>query len=133
MIDTSALVAALVGDHEFHSLARPHLNVDSVIPAIVLAETYAQLRRTFGQSAGSASALLRPWTSDSKRIAATTSEVVSTVFGRAAELNLGGSIHDALICATCAAHALPLTTLDRRQHALGLALGVSSTLLLTAE
>lgn len=133
MIDTSALVAALVGDHVFHPRARQHLSADSVIPAIVLAETYAQLRRTFGQSAGAASALLRPWTSDPARIADTPKEVVSAVFGRATELNLGGSIHDALICATCAAHTLPLVTLDRRQHALALALGVSSTLLLPDE
>ncbi len=130
MIDTSAMVAALVGDHEFHSQARPRLKSDSVIPAIVLAESYAQLRRTFGLSSSAASAALRPWTSDESRIVATDANVVHEVFGRARELNLGGNIHDALVAATCRAGNLPLVTLDRRQHAVALAFGVSSTLLL---
>lgn len=47
MIDTSAMVAALVSSHEHHALARPHLTTTARIPTIVLAETYAQLRRTF--------------------------------------------------------------------------------------
>lgn len=133
MIDTSVFVAALVGDHEHHARARKHLSADTVVPAIVLAETYAQLRRTFAQPAEAAAALLRPWTSDVKRIADTSKDVVHAVFARTSELNLGGNIHDALIGATCAAHGLTLTTLDRRQHAVALALGVSSTLLLPAE
>jgi predicted nucleic acid-binding protein len=121
MIDTSALVAALVSDHEHHALARGHLCADTVIPAIVLAETYAQFRRTFGQPAAAAAYLLQPWTADPRRIAVTTAAVVTSVFGRAAELDLGGNIHDALIAATCAANGLGLVAL---------ALGVTSTLLL---
>lgn len=49
MIDTSVMVAALVTTREFHDVARPHLRSPSRVPAIVLAETYAQLRRTFAQ------------------------------------------------------------------------------------
>src|SRR5258706_129102 len=41
MMDTSALVAALVADHEHHALARPHLRADGSLPAIVLAATGA--------------------------------------------------------------------------------------------
>lgn len=130
MIDTSAMVAALVRDHEFHAQARRRLQSDTIVPAIVLAESYAQLRRTFGQAAPVASALLHPWASDRRLIAETTATVVEQVFSRAVELDLGGNIHDALIAATCRADDLPLVTLDRRQHAIALAFGVSSTLLL---
>ena len=124
------MVAALVSDHEFHAQARPHLRADIAIPAIVLAESYAQLRRTFRLSSSAASTALRPWTSQESRIVATAADVVCDVFGRATELNLGGNIHDALVAATCRASNLSLVTLDRRQHAIALAFGVVSTLLL---
>lgn len=130
MIDTSVMVASLVRDHQFHELARPHVRAQTTVPAIVLAETYAQLRRTYGQSAAAASHLMRPWTSDEHRIGATSAKVVRDVFVRSIEMNLGGSIHDALIAATCGALGLPLVTLDRRQHALALAFGADSNLLL---
>lgn len=130
MIDTSALLAALVRGHVHHVVARPHLRVDTVVPAIALAEAFAQLRRTFDQPAAVAAALLRPWSSQPDRVAATTPDVVAEVFDRATELDLGGNIHDALIAGTCAARNLPLATLDRRQHAIALALGARSVLLL---
>lgn len=127
-MDTSALVAALVADHEHHLLARPHLRADRPLPAIVVAESFSQLRRTFRQPATAASELLRTWTSDTALVLATSAEVVTTTFGRAVELDLGGNIHDALIAATCADHGL--VTLDHRQHRIALALGVDSTYLL---
>ncbi len=131
MIDTSVMVAALVATHEFHLVARPHLRTNSCVPAIVLAETYAQLRRTFGQSAEVATALLRPWTADEKRILPTEAAVVRSLFGRAVELNLGGDIHDALIVQTCIQGGASLVTLDRRQHRIALALGAQSSYLLS--
>ncbi|MDN5861661.1 MAG: PIN domain-containing protein, partial [Pseudonocardia sp.] len=121
MMDTSALVASLVGDHEHHRLARPHLRVDRALPAIVLAETFAQLRRTFGQSAASAAAILKPWTSLPDRVLPTTATAVTTIFARAAELDLGGSVHDALIAEVCRERAVRMYTLDGRQHRLALA------------
>jgi len=130
VIDTSALVAALVADHEFHGRVRPRLTSSTAIPAIVLAETYAQLRRTFRQSANAAAALLAPWSSRTDLILGAESAVVRTVFARAAELDLGGNIHDALVAAVCATNDVVLVTLDRRQHAVALAFGVDSTLLL---
>lgn len=130
MIDTSALLAALVADHEHHGLTRPHLTADSRIPAIVLAETFSQLRRTFGQSAGVAAALVRPWAGNLSRVLPTTAEAMRTTFLRATELDLGGSIHDALIAQVCRDHDVGLVTLDGRQHRLALAVGASSTYLL---
>ena len=130
MIDTSAMIAALIATHEFHAIARPHLRSSTRVPAIVLAETYAQLRRTFSQPAEIADVLLRTWTNDEDRILGTDAIVVRSVFGRAVELNLGGDIHDALVAQTCVAHDVPLVTLDRRQHRIALALGARSTYLL---
>ncbi|MGH8998397.1 MAG: PIN domain-containing protein [Acidimicrobiia bacterium] len=129
-MDTSALVAALVADHEHHPLARPHLPAATALPAIVLAETYSQLRRTFGQTAAGATALLAPWAGDPKRVLPTTGAAVVTALGRAAELDLGGNIHDALVAEVCREHRKPLVTLDTRQHRLALALGTRSTYLL---
>lgn len=131
MIDTSALLAALVADHELHDLARPLLVDHPRIPAIVLAESFSQLRRTFGQSAGSSARLLAPWWDTAERILPTTASAVSTVLGRAPELDLGGNIHDALIAQVCLEHGVPLATADVRQHRVALALGVASTLLQT--
>lgn len=130
MMDTSALVAALIVEHEHHEVARAQLSAEARLPAIVLAETFAQLRRTFGQSAATAAQVLHPWTSDVTRILPTSSTAIVTTFARAKELDLGGSIHDALVAQVCAEHGVRLVTLDGRQHRLALALGVGSTYLL---
>lgn len=129
-MDTSALVAALVAEHEHHELARDHLRPDGRIAAIVLAETFAQLRRTFGQPARAAMVLLQPWIGDPARVLPTSQTAVAATFARAAELDLGGSIHDALIAQVCGEHHVPLVTLDSRQHQLALAMGTTSTYLL---
>lgn len=129
MIDTSALVAALVADHDHHAVARTHLRRDGAIPAIVLAATFSELRRTFGQTAGAAASLLHPWTARPDGVLPTSQSAVVTTFARAAELDLGGSIHDALIARVCAEHDAGLVTLDARQHRIALAVGAASTYL----
>lgn len=130
MIDTSALVAALIADHEHHPLARPQLGPDLIVPAIVLAETFAQLRRTFRQPADVASAVLRPWTVEPDRVLGTSADSLTRVLSRAVELDLGGNVHDALVAQVCLDHGVGLITLDRRQHTIALALGAASTYLL---
>lgn len=130
MIDTSVMVAGLVSSHEFHDIARPHLRSASRVPAVVLAETYGQLRRTFAQPATVAAGLLRSWTEDELRVLPTGASTVRTVFLRAVELNLGGDIHDAMIAQACLEHGSALVTLDHRQHRVALALGAQSTYLL---
>jgi predicted nucleic acid-binding protein len=127
MIDTSLLVAALIADHEHHAVARPFARDARRVPAIVLAETYAQLRRTFRQSAGVASAALAPWASSPRRVLPTTVRATVAVLRRAVELDLGGNVHDALVAQVCLDHDVSLATLDRRQHTIALALGVAST------
>ena len=129
MIDTSALIAALIVEHEHHVIARRSLTATTRIPVIVMTEAFSQLRRTFGQSARSASQLLQPWATV-ERLIPTTADVTATVLGRAAELDLGGNVHDALIAQVCAEGGVPLVTLDGRQHRIALALGVASTYLI---
>jgi predicted nucleic acid-binding protein len=129
-MDTSALVAALVADHEHHDAARMHLRADVPISAIVLAEAFSQLRRTFAQPARSATALLEPWIGDPALMLPTSSAAVRDTFARATELDLAGSIHDALIAYVHAEHDIELITLDARQHQIALALHTRSRYLL---
>ena len=132
MIDTSALVAALVSDHEHRELARPRLAEITRVPAIVLAETFSQLRRTFGQPADLSARLLASWWEECERVLPTTAATLLVVLSRAGELDLGGNVHDALIAQVCRENRLGLLTADGRQHRLALALGVDSTYLLAA-
>lgn len=130
MIDTSALVAGLVAEHEHHARARPELRGDLRVPVIVVAESFAVLRRAFGLSAATAGALLQRWTADADRLLPTTASATATIFARATELDLAGSVHDALVAQVCLDHGVALVTLDSRQHQLALALGADSRYLL---
>jgi predicted nucleic acid-binding protein len=60
VIDASVLVAGLVTNHEFHALARPHVAAAARgrVPGIVLAETWAALRRA-------------PWNLDARTVETT--------------------------------------------------------------
>lgn len=123
----------MVFDHEHHALARPRLVEITRVPAIVLAETFSQLRRTFGQPAELCARLLATWWEDSERVLPTTAAALRAVLGRAGELELGGNVHDALIAQVCRENRLGLLTADGRQHRLALALGVDSTYLLATN
>jgi predicted nucleic acid-binding protein len=133
VIDTSVMVAGLVANHEFHTIARPHVTAaaDGKVPGIVLAETWAALRRApWNLDARTVEAALAPW-ADADRIVATPATAYAEVLRTGRSLNLGGNVHDLLIALTCRDHGLPLLTLDRRQSTLATGLaGLDSTLLL---
>ena len=133
MIDTSVMVAGLVTNHEFHALARPHVTAAARgrVPGIVLAETWAALRRApWNLDARTVEVTLAPWC-DEGRIVATPTSAYTEVLRTGRSLNLGGNVHDLLIALTCRDHDLPLVTLDRRQSILAAELaGLESTLLL---
>ena len=135
MIDTSVMVAGLVTNHEFHSVARPHVAAAAGgrVPGIVVAETWAALRRApWNLDARTVETALAPW-GDEDRIVATPASVYAEVLRTGRSLNLGGNVHDLLIALTCRDHGLPLVTLDRRQSTLAAGLaGLDSTLLLPA-
>lgn len=135
MIDTSVLVAGLTENHEFHALARPALvTASGRIPGIVLAETWAVLRRApWNLDAATVEQALSPWIAED-RIIPTPAGAYVAVLREGQALNLGGNVHDLLIAYTCAAAGLPLATLDRRQAALARTLpGLAVTLLLPDE
>lgn len=120
MIDTSALVAGLVTNHEFHDRARPHVvaAAGGQVPGIVLAETWSVLRRApFHLDAGIVADALAPWATPT-RVAQTPAEVYASVLLAGRRLHLGGNIHDLLIAHTCAVSGGRLVTLDRQQAAL---------------
>lgn len=120
MIDTSVLVAGLIENHEFHTLARPAVVAAARerIPGIVVAETWSVLRRApWNLDAATVQQALKPWSSE-ERIVATPAAAYVAMLREGRALNLGGNVHDLLIAHTCAAAELPLTTLDRRQAAL---------------
>jgi predicted nucleic acid-binding protein len=133
MIDTSVLVAGLVTNHEFHSIARPHVAAAARgrVPGIVLAETWAALRRSpWNLDARTVETALAPW-HDESRIVGTPTSAYAEVLRRGRSLNLGGNVHDLLIALTCRDHGLPLVTLDRRQSTLAAELaGLDSQLIL---
>lgn len=133
MIDTSVMVAGLVTNHEFHTIARPHVAAAAhgQVPGIVLAETWAALRRApWNLDARTVETALAPWC-DQKHIAATPPTAYVEILRTGRSLNVGGNVHDLLIAMTCRDHGLPLVTLDRRQSTLAARLaGLDSTLLL---
>lgn len=135
MIDTSVMVAGLVRNHEFHSVARPHV-VESArgqVPGIVVAETWAALRRApWNLDAVTVAETLGPWSSEG-RVAATAAWAYAEVLRTGRSLNLGGNVHDLLIAMTCRDHGLPLATLDRRQASLASGLTDLETILLLPE
>lgn len=117
MLDTSALLPALVTNHALHESARASLPRpgDARLPGIVLAETFARLRGApFRVSAGTAIEVLSPWT-DRGEILETPSPLYRRAFADAPQHNLGGQVHDYLIVLTCLHHGCDLVTADRRQ------------------
>ena len=133
MIDTSVMVAGLVANHEFHAVARPHViaSVRGRVPGIVVAETWAALRRApWYLDAATVAETLGPWSSEG-RVAATPASAYAEALRAGRSLNLGGNVHDLLIAMTCRDHAVPLATLDRRQATLASGLtGLEIVLLL---
>lgn len=129
MIDTSVLVAGLIAEHEFHHLARPQIRKTDIVSGVVLAETFAQLRRTFRLDVEVALAALQPWIIDAGRVAVLSPGGYVELFARSAQLRLGGNIHDAVIAKTAGETGQELVTLDRRKHAIAIALGVPATYL----
>lgn len=133
MIDTSVMVAGLVANHEFHTVARPHV-VEAErhqVPGIVVAETWAALRRApWNLDAATIEEALVPWAFED-RIAITPASAYVEAMRVGRSLNLGGGVHDLLIAMTCLEHGLALATLDRRQATLARSLpGLGVTLLL---
>ena len=100
------------------------------VPGIVLADTWAALRRApWNLDAWTVEAAPAPWR-DEDGIVATPMAAYAELRHTGPALNLGGHVQDLLIALTCRDHGLPLLTRPRRQAtpAAGLA-GRDSTVL----
>lgn len=119
MIDTSVLVAGLIPNHEFHVIARPHvvLAASDRVPAPVVAEAWAALRRApWNLSPAAVGALLAPW-SDVERLTAPSAACYAAALADAERSGAGAGVHDLVIAHTCKEAGAALATLDRQQAA----------------
>ena len=114
--DTSVVVAAFASWHEQHDAARQALDDGLWLVEHCALETYSVLTRLPAPHRAPASVVRDfiatrfpdPW------LRLTASAHRKFVFGLA-ELNVtGGSVYDALVAATAAAHAVPMITCDQR-------------------
>ncbi|MSQ51505.1 MAG: PIN domain-containing protein [Betaproteobacteria bacterium] len=114
--DTSVVVAAFASWHEQHEAARKALDDGLWLVEYCALETYSVLTRLpapHRAPAGVARDFIAarfpdPWL---RLTAAAYRMFVASL----AEMNVtGGSVYDALVAATAAAHAVPLITCDRR-------------------
>lgn len=125
-LDTSVVVAALLGWHEAHEQARRAARGGG-IPAHALVESYAVLTRLPAPhrvAPGVASRLLAGWF-PSVRIFVPSPELARSVVGRLAAAGIGGgAAYDALVGLTAAEHGAELRTRDQRAAATYEALSV---------
>lgn len=113
-VDTSVVVAALLGWHKNHQRAADALRRAVAVPAHVLLETYSVLtrmpapHRVAPQTASAAlGALPLP--------VIASPPVDAALVARLASLDIsGGAVYDALVGLTAQHHGLVLTTLDIR-------------------
>ncbi len=118
-LDTSVVVAALVGWHEAHERARQAARGGG-IPAHALLESYSVLTRLPAPhrlEPGVASSLLAGWF-PSERILMPGSGLVQSIVARLADAGIGGgAAYDALVGLTAAEHGAELRTRDHRAAA----------------
>lgn len=115
-LDTSVVVAAVLGWHEAHDQARRAARGGG-IPAHALLESYSVLTRLPAPhrvAPGVASSLIAGWFPP-ERILVPSSELTRSVMGRLAAAGIGGgAAYDALVGLTAAEHGAELRTRDQR-------------------
>ena len=115
-LDTSVVVAALLGCHEAHEAARQAAR-GGAIPAHALLESYSVLTRLPAPhrlAPDVASRLLAGWF-PAGRLLLPSSGLVASLVARLADAGIGGgSAYDALVGLTAAEHGAELRTRDQR-------------------
>lgn len=115
-LDTSVVVAALLGWHEAHEQARSAARGGGV-PAHALLESYAVLTRLPAPhrvASRVASSLIAGWFPP-EQIFVPSAELARSVVERLAAAGIGGgAAYDALVGLTAAEHGAELRTRDRR-------------------
>lgn len=130
-LDTSVVVAALVGWHEAHELAR-RAATGNAAPAHVLVESHAVLTRLPSPhrlSTAVAGSLLQQWFPPG-RVLVPPDDLARSVIQRLVDAEIaGGASYDALIGLTAMSHGLELVTRDARAARTYDAIGVGYQLL----
>ena len=115
-LDTSVVVAALLGWHEAHEHAR-HAAAGGSVPAHALLESYSVLTRLpppHRLAPAVASELLAGWFGP-ELVLLPTSATSAAIVSRLATAGIaGGAAYDGLVALTAAEHGAELVTRDRR-------------------
>lgn len=116
LVDTSVAVALSVADHEGRAAARAAVEGRRIgLAGHAAFETYSVLTRLPAPGRRTPAAVTRLLTTNFPVTRFLDSAQSSRVLARLAELGVsGGSVYDALVGATAAAHGVPLVTRDRR-------------------
>ena len=123
--DSSLLIPALSGEHEFHSLCRQQLSRLDALPAHVLLETYSSLtgmRDGYAVPPSTVAALFAALSLPVVQLPAEEYVPLTGLISQAGRS--GGAIYDAQIAAAAKHHGLTLLTRDRRAIATYVAVGV---------
>lgn len=126
LVDTSAAVALVLGDHEHHeatfrALGRRVLGLSGHAAF----ETFSVLTRLPVPARRPPEVVSRLLASNFPQSRYLSREAAAALFGRLASLNLaGGAVYDALVGAAATEHHLVLATRDRRALETYRALGV---------
>lgn len=126
VLDTSAAVAFVVEDHQFHTAARTTLaGLDLGLAGHAAFETFSVLTRLPAPARRSAPVVARLLAANFPRSCYLSADGAADLVGRLAAGEIsGGAIYDALVGAAAVEHALPLATFDRRARETYRLLGV---------
>jgi len=116
LVDTSAAVALVVGDHEHHAATFEALADRRLgLAGHAAFETFSVLTRLPGGARRTPVAVARVLTSSFPRTRFLGAAAAAAVYERLASSDIaGGSVYDALVGAVAAEHRLGLATRDRR-------------------
>ena len=116
LVDTSAAVALVVGDHQYHRLTIESLDGRRLgLAGHAAFETFSVLTRLPPPARRRPEVVARLMDTNFPASRFLSPKAASALFDRFAEGEIaGGSVYDALVAAAAVEHGLALATLDRR-------------------
>ena len=131
LVDTSAAVALVVGDHEFHEATLEAFDGRTLgLSGHAAFETFSVLTRLPPPARRSPPVIVQVLAANFPESRFLSAAGTAALFARLAEGEFaGGSVYDALVGAAAAEHEVPLATWDRRALDTYRALGVNVHLL----